>query len=101
MIAIRIGRALVIKSPLPGLFDRYSYPVGRTHIMRKSTFQALSLLFVSCALATAQDVGPSQGALVIVGGAMKDPAIMERFIELAGGPEAPIVIIPTAGAGVC
>ena len=67
--------------------------------MRKSSFQALGLLFVSCALATAQDVGPRQGALVIVGGAMKDPAIMERFIDLAGGPEAPIVIIPTAGAG--
>ncbi len=67
--------------------------------MRKSLFQALGLLFVTTALATAQDVGPRRGALVIVGGAMKDPAIMERFIELAGGPEAPIVIIPTAGAG--
>ena len=67
--------------------------------MRKNIFQALGLLFINCALATAQDVGPSRGALVIVGGAMKDPAIMERFIELAGGPEAPIIIIPTAGAG--
>jgi cyanophycinase len=35
--------------------------------------------------------------LVIVGGAMKDPAIVGRFIELAGGPEVPIVVIPTAG----
>ena len=67
--------------------------------MWKSSFKAFCLTLVSCALATAQDVGPSRGALVIVGGAMKDPAIMERFIELAGGPEAPIVIIPTAGAG--
>jgi cyanophycinase len=30
---------------------------------------------------------------------MRDPAILERFIELAGGAQAPIVIIPTAGGG--
>jgi len=30
---------------------------------------------------------------------MRDPAILGRFIELAGGPQAPIVIIPTAGGG--
>jgi cyanophycinase len=41
--------------------------------------------------------GPEKGSLVIVGGAMQDPAIVQRFIELAGGTEAPIVIIPTAG----
>jgi len=45
----------------------------------------------------AQEIGPAKGALVIVGGAMKDPAILERFIELAGGPDAPVVVIPTAG----
>ena len=28
---------------------------------------------------------------------MQDPAIVKRFIDLAGGPDAPIVIIPTAG----
>ena len=41
--------------------------------------------------------GPDKGKLVIVGGNMQDPAIVKRFIDLAGGPEAPIVIIPTAG----
>jgi cyanophycinase len=45
----------------------------------------------------AQEVGPERGSLVIVGGAMQDPAILARFIELAGGPHAPIVVIPTAG----
>ncbi len=45
----------------------------------------------------AQEVGPSNGSLVIVGGAMRDPGIMERFLDLAGGPNAPIVVIPTAG----
>jgi len=45
----------------------------------------------------AQEVGPARGALVIVGGAMRDPAIVRRFLDLAGGPDAPIVVIPTAG----
>ena len=45
----------------------------------------------------AQTRGPSNGSLVIVGGAMRDPGIMQRFLDLAGGPDAPIVVIPTAG----
>ena len=47
--------------------------------------------------AAAQQVGPANGALVLVGGSMQDPAIVERFLDLAGGPDAPIVLIPTAG----
>ncbi len=66
--------------------------------MWKHLFRAVAPLVLSHALVTAQDVGPARGSLVIVGGAMKDAAIMARFIELAGGPGAPIVIIPTAGA---
>ena len=45
----------------------------------------------------AQQVGPARGALVLVGGAMQDAAILDRFLTLAGGPEAPIVLVPTAG----
>lgn len=41
--------------------------------------------------------GPDKGSLVIVGGAMRDPAILQRFLRLAGGADAPIVVIPTAG----
>jgi cyanophycinase len=47
--------------------------------------------------AAAQQVGPKSGSLVIVGGAMSDPAIITRFIDLAGGADAPIVVVPTAG----
>ncbi len=47
----------------------------------------------------AQEVGPARGSLVIVGGGMRDPAIVQRFIDLAGGPQALIVVIPTAGGG--
>jgi cyanophycinase len=43
------------------------------------------------------EYGPPKGSLVIVGGNMKDPAIADRFIELAGGPGARFVIVPTAG----
>lgn len=42
-------------------------------------------------------VGPENGSLVVVGGAMQSAEIYERFIELAGGPDAHIVLIPTAG----
>ncbi|MDH5589806.1 MAG: cyanophycinase [Gemmatimonadota bacterium] len=42
-------------------------------------------------------VGPESGALVVVGGAMRSPEIYGRFIQLAGGPDAHIVVIPTAG----
>lgn len=41
--------------------------------------------------------GPDAGSLVIVGGAMKDSAIIQRFIRLAGGFDAPLIVIPTAG----
>ena len=46
---------------------------------------------------TAQTSGPESGSLVIVGGGMQDLSILVRFGELAGGPDAPIVVIPTAG----
>jgi len=49
------------------------------------------------AAARAQEVGPRNGTLVIVGGALTDTAIINHFIRLAGGPDAPIVVIPTAG----
>jgi len=41
-------------------------------------------------------VGPETGSLVVVGGAMRDTAITLKFLELAGGKDAPIVVIPTA-----
>ena len=40
--------------------------------------------------------GPESGSLVIVGGGMKDTSIINRFIRLAGGVDAPMVVIPTA-----
>ncbi|KPK01709.1 MAG: peptidase S51, partial [Gemmatimonas sp. SG8_28] len=45
----------------------------------------------------AQTVGPARGTLFVAGGGMRDPALAQRFIDLAGGPQARIVVIPTAG----
>lgn len=36
----------------------------------------------------------SNGSLIIVGGGRTPPGLLERFVELAGGPNAPIVYIP-------
>ena len=42
-------------------------------------------------------VGPGNGSLVIIGGGLGDGEIVERIIDLAGGRDAPLVVIPTAG----
>ena len=63
---------------------------------------ALLLAFVlTLSTATpAEDVpeyGPAHGTLIIIGGGNAEgTGIMERFIALAGGPEAKFVIVPTA-----
>ena len=62
---------------------------------------AVALVAILCSPvdAWAQEVGPRNGSLVVVGGGMRDLAIVDRFLRLAGGPDAPIVVIPTAGGG--
>jgi len=42
-------------------------------------------------------VGPPQGTVLVAGGGFLGPEIMQRFVALAGGAEARIVVIPTAG----
>jgi cyanophycinase len=60
------------------------------------------LFFLLClvclyGLAVAQPShGPSQGNLIVVGGGRLGPEIIKRFVDLAGGPDAPVVMIPTA-----
>jgi cyanophycinase len=59
----------------------------------------LVLLALGGSVAPAQDIGPKRGTLVVVGGGsgLGEAGIWRRFIDLAGGNEAPIVVIPTAG----
>ncbi len=63
--------------------------------MKKLTL-LLTLTFFS-SLTLAQTRGPDNGSLVIVGGGMRDLSILQEFAELAGGLDARIVVIPTAG----
>lgn len=73
-------------------------------LSRALVFCALTLLLASCRAgrapttsSTAQAVEPVSGYLVIVGGGQLGPEITQRFVTLAGGPSARIVVIPTAG----
>ena len=59
----------------------------------------LALLMALPVATTGQEIGPENGSLVIVGGGRLDSGILERFLDLAGGADAPIVVIPTAGGG--
>jgi len=66
----------------------------------------LALAILGCARSgpsggsgSAVKVGPPRGAVVVVGGGALGPEIYRKFIELAGGPDAYIVAIPTAGGG--
>lgn len=43
-------------------------------------------------------VGPARGVVIAAGGGRLDDGIYQQFVELAGGSEARIVLIPTAGA---
>src|SRR5205085_5810742 len=43
--------------------------------------------------------GPVAGALVIAGGGALPDSVRDRFLELAGGKNARLVYVPTAGAG--
>jgi cyanophycinase len=63
----------------------------------RSRISLFLLLATATAGVSAQTVGPARGTLVVVGGAMQDAGIVERFIDLAGGPDASIVVVPTAG----
>lgn len=69
--------------------------------MKKAHFVFIALLSIILSNPIfAQEIfttGPENGSLVVVGGGRMDDSIVEKFIELAGGLDAPIVVIPTAG----
>jgi cyanophycinase len=59
--------------------------------------RALILLISLATTAFAEQV-PSRGHLLLIGGGEKPTEAMGKFVELAGGPSAPIVVIPTASS---
>src|SRR5438445_1005334 len=61
------------------------------------TRRLLILLITAASLAFAGTaVGPPKGAVLAAGGGALGPELINRFVDLAGGPDAPIVFIPTA-----
>lgn len=54
------------------------------------------VLLLAGALAAGTAVGPPKGSLVVVGGGALGPDVLNRFVTLAGGVDAPVVFIPTA-----
>jgi cyanophycinase len=65
-------------------------------LMKPKNIFLLFLSFIVLFQLNAQEVGPQNGALVIVGGGGAGPEIIKRFVDLAGGSQAKIVYIPTA-----
>ena len=43
-------------------------------------------------------IGPAHGSVLLIGGGFEGTEVLKTFIKLAGGPNARIVVIPTAGA---
>jgi cyanophycinase len=75
----------------------------KTHAVMNHLIKAVFILFIvlnSIPGFTQQKneafVGPEKGTLLIVGGGRLGPDILSKFIELAGGTKARIVLIPTA-----
>ena len=56
-----------------------------------------TLSFTSADKYNKRTTGPKKGSLVLVGGGNLGDPIISKFIELAGGVDAQIVVIPTAG----
>lgn len=66
------------------------------------TVVVLSMLGAAVPLAAMEApvsaTAPTAGSLVLIGGGEKPPEAMRKFVELAGGVEAPIAVVPTASS---
>jgi cyanophycinase len=63
--------------------------------MRNEVIWAASLVTGVCLIA-AEAGGPAKGSLLVVGGGRLTPAIVQKFVDLAGGSDQLLVVIPTA-----
>jgi len=71
--------------------------------MTKKYLFVVAIIVINSISSLAQDVsnraevsGPDKGTLFIVGGGRMSERLVKNFIALAGGNDAPIVVIPTA-----
>jgi cyanophycinase len=73
------------------------FHLSLTRVVSHAVPFAALVLLLGC-LAACRSAEPTPGALVVVGGGALPDAIADRFLELAGGKGARIVVIPTASA---
>lgn len=67
-------------------------------VVKTALCVAFLLIRPMAGLKAEDTLGPQLGTLVIVGGADHEYAIFGRFVELAGGTDAKLVIVPTASS---
>lgn len=66
--------------------------------IRAASAAGLALLLAVLALPADSGEARTKGHLVLIGGGDKPEVAMRKFVELAGGKDAPIVAIPTASS---
>jgi cyanophycinase len=82
---------------VPRTFVRFAF-IAAVAVCAASPLVARQTAQPAAKPAEAPEYGPAKGTLVIVGGGNAEgTGIMEKFIQLAGGPDANFVIVPTAG----
>lgn len=65
--------------------------------MESRRLAVCAILLCLSGLTAGQVSGPPRGTLIIAGGGRLPEKVVASFIDAAGGKEAPIVVIPTAG----
>src|SRR5436190_13542665 len=82
-----------IKASESALAHRHERESGITERIEMTVLlrAAVLTLFATSAIAAGK---PAHGHLMLIGGGDKPRAAMEKLIELAGGKDAPIVVIP-------
>jgi cyanophycinase len=69
----------------------------RLRHLARAVVAALTLFATTAAFQETPEYGPPKGTLVIVGGgALEGTGILERFTQIAGGPDRKFMIVPTA-----
>jgi cyanophycinase len=66
-------------------------------VVRRAVLAAALIVPGTLVAQSAPKVGPPRGTVVVVGGGSMGPEIYSRFIAAAGGPDALIIDVPTAG----
>ena len=66
-------------------------------VSRRAAIVVLLAASTGLSAQSAPKVGPARGTVVVVGGGSMGPEIYSRFIAAAGGPDALIIDVPTAG----